>query len=266
MVFSSSHGISIFVTKFINAHQHWVWRHHRPLWPTITWKPAFFNSSRWAQSPLNNRINFKPQAPVPAVFKNYLWTRKWFKIIWLFKRWFDPIRSVSRKWTSLAFESSLTKHLRKANIDDDFVNLLLQMRGHKLAQLDPLGLSSADLDAERPNDLTFKFYNFSKKARNQQSCTCCHDWCYPLLLLLLTSPISSWDQFFVIARQWSIESFRLLFQLYGHHEAKLDPLGILEADLSGERPEGINLSSHKLSKTSRFTRRDTNVRWCVAVV
>ena len=36
------------------------------------------------------------------------------------------------------------------------------MRGHKLAQLDPLGLSSADLDAERPNDLTFKFYNFSK--------------------------------------------------------------------------------------------------------
>ena len=36
------------------------------------------------------------------------------------------------------------------------------MRGHKLAQLDPLGISSADLDAERPNDLTFKFYNFSK--------------------------------------------------------------------------------------------------------
>ena len=36
------------------------------------------------------------------------------------------------------------------------------MRGHKLAQLDPLGLSSADLDAERPQDLTFKFYNFSK--------------------------------------------------------------------------------------------------------
>ncbi|CAF3851602.1 unnamed protein product [Adineta steineri] len=30
--------------------------------------------------------------------------------------------------------------------------------------------------------------------------------------------------------------------LYGHHEAKLDPLGILEADLSGERPEGINES------------------------
>jgi 2-oxoglutarate dehydrogenase complex dehydrogenase (E1) component-like enzyme len=36
------------------------------------------------------------------------------------------------------------------------------MRGHKIAQLDPLGLSSADLDSERPNDLTFQFFNFSK--------------------------------------------------------------------------------------------------------
>ena len=36
------------------------------------------------------------------------------------------------------------------------------MRGHKLAQLDPLGLSSADLDSERPNDLNYTFYNFSK--------------------------------------------------------------------------------------------------------
>lgn len=40
--------------------------------------------------------------------------------------------------------------------------MLLQMRGHKIAQLDPLGLSSADLDSERPNDLTYTFYNFSK--------------------------------------------------------------------------------------------------------
>jgi 2-oxoglutarate dehydrogenase complex dehydrogenase (E1) component-like enzyme len=40
------------------------------------------------------------------------------------------------------------------------------MRGHKLAQLDPLGLSSADLDSERPNDLTFKFYNFSKNSKS----------------------------------------------------------------------------------------------------
>ena len=38
------------------------------------------------------------------------------------------------------------------------------------------------------------------------------------------------------------------FQLYGHHEAKLDPLGILDADLSGERPEGMNLASYHLSK------------------
>jgi hypothetical protein len=45
-------------------------------------------------------------------------------------------------------------------------------------------------------------------------------------------------------------SLTLIFQLYGHHEAKLDPLGILAADLSGERPEGIKLSSHKLSKTT----------------
>ncbi|CAF0807367.1 unnamed protein product [Rotaria sordida] len=37
-----------------------------------------------------------------------------------------------------------------------------QMRGHKLAQLDPLGLSSADLDAERPHDLTYTFYNFNE--------------------------------------------------------------------------------------------------------
>jgi 2-oxoglutarate dehydrogenase complex dehydrogenase (E1) component-like enzyme len=36
------------------------------------------------------------------------------------------------------------------------------MRGHKLAQLDPLGISSADLDSEGPNDLVFKNYNFSK--------------------------------------------------------------------------------------------------------
>ena len=42
------------------------------------------------------------------------------------------------------------------------INILLQMRGHKLAQLDPLGISSADLDSERPEDLTFKFYNFRK--------------------------------------------------------------------------------------------------------
>lgn len=40
------------------------------------------------------------------------------------------------------------------------------MRGHKLAQLDPLGISSADLDSERPNDLTPKFYNFSKNQRS----------------------------------------------------------------------------------------------------
>ncbi|CAF1045271.1 unnamed protein product [Didymodactylos carnosus] len=36
-----------------------------------------------------------------------------------------------------------------------------QMRGHKLAQLDPLGINTADLDSERPNDLTPKFYNFN---------------------------------------------------------------------------------------------------------
>jgi len=40
------------------------------------------------------------------------------------------------------------------------------MRGHKIAQLDPLALSSADLDSERPNDLTFKFYNFSKNSKS----------------------------------------------------------------------------------------------------
>ncbi|CAF3932957.1 unnamed protein product [Rotaria magnacalcarata] len=38
------------------------------------------------------------------------------------------------------------------------------------------------------------------------------------------------------------------YQLYGHHEAKLDPLGILDADLSGEQPEGLKLSSHNLSE------------------
>jgi 2-oxoglutarate dehydrogenase complex dehydrogenase (E1) component-like enzyme len=40
------------------------------------------------------------------------------------------------------------------------------MRGHKIAQLDPLGISLADLDSERPDDLTFKFYNFSKNNKS----------------------------------------------------------------------------------------------------
>jgi 2-oxoglutarate dehydrogenase complex dehydrogenase (E1) component-like enzyme len=43
------------------------------------------------------------------------------------------------------------------------------MRGHKIAQLDPLGLSSADLDSERPNDLTFRFYNFSKNSKSDKT-------------------------------------------------------------------------------------------------
>ncbi|CAF3876722.1 unnamed protein product [Adineta steineri] len=37
-----------------------------------------------------------------------------------------------------------------------------QIRGHRIAQLDPLGLSSVDLDAEKPNELTLKFYNFNE--------------------------------------------------------------------------------------------------------
>jgi 2-oxoglutarate dehydrogenase complex dehydrogenase (E1) component-like enzyme len=41
------------------------------------------------------------------------------------------------------------------------------MRGHKIAQLDPLNLSAADLDSERPNDLTFAFYNFSKTLKKK---------------------------------------------------------------------------------------------------
>jgi len=36
------------------------------------------------------------------------------------------------------------------------------MRGHTLAQLDPLGISSVNLDSEKPDDLTLKFFNFSK--------------------------------------------------------------------------------------------------------
>jgi 2-oxoglutarate dehydrogenase complex dehydrogenase (E1) component-like enzyme len=36
------------------------------------------------------------------------------------------------------------------------------VRGHKLAQLDPLGISSVDLDSERSNDLTYTFHNFSE--------------------------------------------------------------------------------------------------------
>jgi len=49
------------------------------------------------------------------------------------------------------------------------INILFQMRGHKIAQLDPLGLSSADLDSERPNDLTFRFYNFSKNSKSDKT-------------------------------------------------------------------------------------------------
>ncbi|CAF4565166.1 unnamed protein product [Rotaria socialis] len=54
---------------------------------------------------------------------------------------------------------------RKAIQDHMAVQALVrsyQMRGHKIAQLDPLGLSSVDLDSERPNDLTYTFYNFSE--------------------------------------------------------------------------------------------------------
>jgi 2-oxoglutarate dehydrogenase complex dehydrogenase (E1) component-like enzyme len=36
------------------------------------------------------------------------------------------------------------------------------MRGHHEAKLDPLGISSVDLDSEMPKDLTLKFFNFSK--------------------------------------------------------------------------------------------------------
>lgn len=36
------------------------------------------------------------------------------------------------------------------------------MRGHKLAQLDPLGISPADLDSEKSNDLNLNYSNFRK--------------------------------------------------------------------------------------------------------
>ena len=78
--------------------------------------------------------------------------------------------------------SSSSWILIKKFANSAIINILLQMRGHKLAQLDPLGISSADLDAERPNDLTFKFYNFSKNY---------------LQSLTTNKSISNWDQFFI---------------------------------------------------------------------
>jgi len=45
------------------------------------------------------------------------------------------------------------------------------MRGHKIATLDPLGINAADLETERPNDLTPKFYNFSKSKQKQKQKT-----------------------------------------------------------------------------------------------
>ncbi|CAF1355264.1 unnamed protein product [Adineta ricciae] len=43
-----------------------------------------------------------------------------------------------------------------------------QTRGHKVAQLDPLGISSIDLDRERPIDLSYQFFNFSEADLNRQ--------------------------------------------------------------------------------------------------
>ncbi|CAF1224762.1 unnamed protein product [Adineta steineri] len=37
-----------------------------------------------------------------------------------------------------------------------------QVRGHKLAKLDPLEISTIDLDSERPTDLSYKFYRFTE--------------------------------------------------------------------------------------------------------
>jgi 2-oxoglutarate dehydrogenase complex dehydrogenase (E1) component-like enzyme len=36
------------------------------------------------------------------------------------------------------------------------------MRGHKVARLDPLEISSVNLDSERPKDLNLTFFNFRK--------------------------------------------------------------------------------------------------------
>lgn len=36
------------------------------------------------------------------------------------------------------------------------------MRGHKVARLDPLEISSVNLDSERPKDLNLTFFNLSK--------------------------------------------------------------------------------------------------------
>ena len=64
----------------------------------------------------------------------------------------------------------LTTEKKNKKPIDFIINVLLQIRGHKIAQLDPLGLSSADLDSERPNDLTFRFYDFSKKFKSNIKC------------------------------------------------------------------------------------------------
>lgn len=42
----------------------------------------------------------------------------------------------------------------------------LQIRGHHIAELDPLGISSADLDDRIPPELLYNHYNFGKICTN----------------------------------------------------------------------------------------------------
>ncbi|CAF1479454.1 unnamed protein product [Adineta ricciae] len=58
---------------------------------------------------------------------------------------------------------ALNDHMAVAALIGSF-----QTRGHKVAQLDPLGISSIDLDRERPIDLSYQFFNFSEADLNRQ--------------------------------------------------------------------------------------------------
>jgi hypothetical protein len=44
----------------------------------------------------------------------------------------------------------------------NLLTLCYQIRGHHIAKLDPLGISSADLDDKHPPELLYSHYSFGK--------------------------------------------------------------------------------------------------------
>ncbi|CAF1224703.1 unnamed protein product [Adineta steineri] len=70
----------------------------------------------------------------------------------------NQIQTDGSRKTLIKFNSKLVDdHVAVASLIRSF-----QVRGHKLAKLDPLEISTIDLDSERPTDLSYKFYRFTE--------------------------------------------------------------------------------------------------------